>query len=342
MKKSITIVNSFLKYLYFPSTKMGEDEIKALLSKNDHKYYSYKAQGTPLSPDGQESGCSWNPTRQWYLLHQSSHLPLDSFSHCAKCLTFTWNTIFSIIGLFILAIGIWGLSEKESLESERITYLGSDPMLFFVLVGLVATSISLLGCTGALFESTFLLKLFTGGIMFSLVLEVLSGIVVFSLRQHIKTSLQNFLMVAMLQYQDDLDLQFIMDEIQAGLQCCGVKSYLDWKANLYFNCTSPGVQACGVPASCCVNPLENGTILNSQCGFGTLGMEEFAVQSTIYLGGCVPQLNRWLNSHAGTIGFFAVVLVVIEVGSLFLAIKLLAGIASARTQHYKGRRTSLV
>uniref|UniRef100_A0A670Y5X8 Tetraspanin n=1 Tax=Pseudonaja textilis TaxID=8673 RepID=A0A670Y5X8_PSETE len=199
-------------------------------------------------------------------------------------------------------------SSSESLESERITYLGSDPMLFFVLVGLVATSISLLGCTGALFESIFLLKLFTGGIMFSLVLEVLSGLVVFSLRQHIKTSLQNFLTVAMLQYQDDLDLQFIMDEIQAGLQCCGVKSYLDWKANLYFNCTSPGVQACGVPASCCVNPLENGTILNSQCGFGTLGMEEFAVQSTIYLGGCVPQLNRWLNSHAGTIGFFAVVL----------------------------------
>uniref|UniRef100_A0A8C6VFC7 Tetraspanin n=1 Tax=Naja naja TaxID=35670 RepID=A0A8C6VFC7_NAJNA len=191
--------------------------------------------------------------------------------HCAKCLTFTWNTISSIIGLFILAIGIWGLSEKESLESERITYLGSDPMLFFVLVGLVATFISLLGCTGALFES---------------------------------------------------------------LQCCGVKSYLDWKANLYFKCTSPGVQACGVPASCCLNPLENGTILNSQCGFGTLGMEEFAVQSTIYLGGCVPQLNRWLNSHAGTIGFFVVVLVVIEVGSLFLASKLLAGIASARTQHY--------
>lgn len=33
MKKSITIVNSFLKYLHFPSTKMEEDEIKALLSK---------------------------------------------------------------------------------------------------------------------------------------------------------------------------------------------------------------------------------------------------------------------------------------------------------------------
>lgn len=33
MKKLITIVTSFLKYLHFPSTKIGEDEIKALLSK---------------------------------------------------------------------------------------------------------------------------------------------------------------------------------------------------------------------------------------------------------------------------------------------------------------------
>ncbi|XP_063149007.1 tetraspanin-10 [Candoia aspera] len=300
-------------------------------------YCSYNAQGTPLRPNGKESDCSWNQTRQWHLLHQPSHLPLDLFSCCAKCLIFVWNIAFSVIGLFVLALGIWGLSEKESLESERITYLGSDPMLFFVLVGLVATSISLLGCTGARFENIFLLKLFTGGIITFVILEVFSGIILFFLSDHIKASLQNFLMVAMLRYQDDPDLQFIMDEIQAGLQCCGVESYLDWKTNLYFNCSSPGVQACSVPASCCLDPLENGTILNSQCGFGTLSLEEFAVQSTIYLGGCVPQLSRWLNSHTGIIGFFAVVLIVIEGGSLFLATKLLAGIASARTQHYSGK-----
>uniref|UniRef100_A0A8D2LQC6 Tetraspanin 10 n=1 Tax=Varanus komodoensis TaxID=61221 RepID=A0A8D2LQC6_VARKO len=185
-------------------------------------------------------------------------------------MTFIWNLTFCITGSLILAIGIWGLSDKESLTSERITYLGSDPMLFFVLAGLAASTMALLGCTGALFENTCLLKLFTDS-----------------------------LMVAVLRYQDDPDLQFIMDEIQAGLQCCGVESYLDWKTNLYFNCSSPGVQACGVPASCCLDPLENGTISNSQCGFGALKLEEFVAPSTIYLGGCVPQLSRWLHNHAG-------------------------------------------
>uniref|UniRef100_A0A8D2Q7N5 Tetraspanin 10 n=1 Tax=Varanus komodoensis TaxID=61221 RepID=A0A8D2Q7N5_VARKO len=150
-----------------------------------------------------------------------------------KYLTFIWNLTFCITGSLILAIGIWGLSDKESLTSERITYLGSDPMLFFVLAGLAASTMALLGCTGALFENTCLLKLFTGGIITFVILEALGGIVLVSVQHQIKASLQDSLMVAVLRYQDDPDLQFIMDEIQAGLQCCGVESYLDWKTNFY-------------------------------------------------------------------------------------------------------------
>uniref|UniRef100_A0A8D2LMW2 Tetraspanin-10 n=1 Tax=Varanus komodoensis TaxID=61221 RepID=A0A8D2LMW2_VARKO len=282
------------------------------------------------------SYCSFLLKGQWHF-RKSSHHPLDSLSCSIKYLTFIWNLTFCITGSLILAIGIWGLSDKESLTSERITYLGSDPMLFFVLAGLAASTMALLGCTGALFENTCLLKLFTGGIITFVILEALGGIVLVSVQHQIKASLQDSLMVAVLRYQDDPDLQFIMDEIQAGLQCCGVESYLDWKTNLYFNCSSPGVQACGVPASCCLDPLENGTISNSQCGFGALKLEEFVAPSTIYLGGCVPQLSRWLHNHAGVIGFSCVILIAVEVGSLLLATKLLAGIAFARTLHDSGR-----
>ena len=35
------------------------------------------------------------------------------------------------------------------------------------------------------------------------------------------------------------------------LLCCGVTGYRDWEMNLYFNCTSPSGEACGVPFSCC-------------------------------------------------------------------------------------------
>ncbi|CAI5765750.1 tetraspanintetraspanin-10 [Podarcis lilfordi] len=333
-EKLAAFLNPFLPGLYLQDKKMEVDETSALLPKADRVdiFCPSNAQGSLLNPSrGREAWHLRKRTRKWRLC-PSSHHPLDSLSHCVKYLTFVWNLAFSITGLLILAIGIWGLSDKESLASERITYLGSDPMLFFVLAGLVASTISLLGCLGALFENTCLLKLFTGGIMMFVILETLGGIVFFSLRRQIKTSLQESLTVAVLRYQDDPDLKFIMDEIQMGLQCCGVESYLDWKTNLYFNCSSPGVQACGVPASCCLDPLENGTIPNSQCGFGTLALEEFVAQSTVYLGGCVPQLSRWLNNHAGVIGLYCVLLIVIEVGSLILTAKLLAGIALARTR----------
>lgn len=41
------------------------------------------------------------------------------------------------------------------------------------------------------------------------------------------------------------------------LQCCGVETYKDWELNMYFNCSSPGREACGVPFSCC-KPTEVG------------------------------------------------------------------------------------
>lgn len=34
-------------------------------------------------------------------------------------------------------------------------------------------------------------------------------------------------------------------------KCCGGKNTNDWDQNIYFNCTSPGNEACGVPFSCC-------------------------------------------------------------------------------------------
>ena len=35
------------------------------------------------------------------------------------------------------------------------------------------------------------------------------------------------------------------------LHCCGLNDYNDWENNIYFNCSSPGVEKCGVPFSCC-------------------------------------------------------------------------------------------
>ncbi|XP_077109500.1 tetraspanin-10 [Ranitomeya variabilis] len=219
----------------------------------------------------------------------------DPFLSFIKYLMFFLNFIFFILGFGLLCIGFWGLVDKQSLMGEQINNLGTDPMLVFVLVGLVICVLSLSGCLGFIRENICLLKFFFTGITTLLVVQCVVALVVVCFHKQIEDSLKTTMMVAVNRYQDDSDLKFILDEIQLGMECCGVQSYHDWTSNLYFNCSSPGVNSCGVPYSCCIDPLQNGTVPNSQCGFGALGMSEATASSLIYLGGCIPQLVLWIN-----------------------------------------------
>uniref|UniRef100_A0A4W3KE52 Tetraspanin n=2 Tax=Callorhinchus milii TaxID=7868 RepID=A0A4W3KE52_CALMI len=258
--------------------------------------------------------------------HHHHHHEVNQVNCCIKHVMFLFNFAFTVVGCLMLGVGVWGLIDKESLVLDTINNLSTDPMLVFVSLGLVVSIMSFSGCTGALRENECLLKFFTLGIIIFVTVEVVGGIAVYALRDRIGQYLENGMILAVKRYQDDPDLRFIMNEIQEGLKCCGVESYHDWELNMYFNCSSPGVHACGAPASCCINPQENGTVRNSQCGFGTLHMEEVAAQNYIYLRGCMSRLTSWLNSNMGSIGAIAVILMVTQVLGLIFATKVLSDI----------------
>lgn len=87
-------------------------------------------------------------------------------------------------------------------------------------------------------------------------------------------------------YRDDPDLQNFIDFAQQEVikvinkfllhhffqfRCCGLSSegYMDWSKNEYFNCTSPSVEHCGVPFSCCINATDiSSGLVNIMCGYG--------------------------------------------------------------------------
>lgn len=143
----------------------------------------------------------------------------------------TSNLLFSVLGLATLGLGFWGLVNKESFAQEKLDGLGTDPMLLLVFLGLLLSLLCLTGCVGALRENQCLLRTFSATLLVLVAAQVLVAIVAYSLQGWITELLHSAMLAAMTRYQDDLDLRFITDEIQIGLQCCGVDNYRDWEVN---------------------------------------------------------------------------------------------------------------
>ncbi|CAJ0923351.1 unnamed protein product [Ranitomeya imitator] len=239
----------------------------------------------------------------------------DPFLSFIKYLMFFFNFIFFILGFGLLCIGFWGLVDKQSLIGEQINNLGTDPMLVFVLVGLVICVLSLSGCVGFIRENICLLKFFFAGITTLLVVQCVVALVVVCFHKQIEDSLKTTMMVAVNRYQDDSDLKFILDEIQLGMECCGVQSYHDWTSNLMafnlpelsaslsngseLNSISTAVLLVSTPVVSLILAVSTHfrTVLCPipSVEFGALGMSEATAASLIYLGGCIPQLVLWIN-----------------------------------------------
>uniref|UniRef100_G3TBH7 Tetraspanin n=1 Tax=Loxodonta africana TaxID=9785 RepID=G3TBH7_LOXAF len=210
---------------------------------------------------------------------------LPARSTCFKYLAFLSNFLFSLLGLLSLATGLWALAVKEPVGSGRGCALPADPMLRLALGGLAVSVVSLAGCLGALCENTCLLRCFSAGLLAFLLLEATA-----SALGPLQDGLDHALHMVITHYQDNPDLCFLLDQVQLGLQCCGAASYWDWQLNPYFNCSSARVQACSLPASCCIGPGEDGASINTQCGSRALRLGEAAAGRVVHLQGCGPRL----------------------------------------------------
>ncbi|KAG9331413.1 hypothetical protein JZ751_019172, partial [Albula glossodonta] len=278
----------------------------------------------PKETEDTEAALSGSPEGEE--VHDGKVWPGEELEPCdvlLKALLMGSTLLFCALGLAALGLGLWGLLEKESFAQERIGLIGADPMLLLVVPGLGLALLCLSGCVGALRENACLLRAFSVTLLALVTLQVLAAIATYTLHGEMEGYLRSAMLVAMARYQDDLDLRFLTDELQVGLQCCGADSYQDWEANMYFNCSGPGVQACGVPPSCCVDPLENGTVWNSQCGAGARRLDEFSAQAVVFLGGCLGGVWRWVERNTGVLAAAGVGLLGVQVLGVFLSTRLL-------------------
>ncbi len=162
---------------------------------------------------------------------------------------------------------------------------------------------------------------------FLLLVELSCGVLAFLFRKKVEERILEFgrekLSTAIVLYRDPdkPDLKHFIETTQTEFKCCGIDSYEDWQWNIYFNCSSPGVEACGVPKTCCKKE-EDRTKLNSQCGFGVGRMDAFEREKRIYTIGCLTAVEerfKPFKSSLITIGIASFSILFLQIISIWLA-----------------------
>lgn len=217
-----------------------------------------------------------------------------------KYLVFAFNILIWVIGVLLIAAGSWALTEKDSnLSVLRDFFL--SPVLLLLIAGCIIFLVGFFGCIGALRENICLLVIYTILVGIIFLCLVASAVILFVFKEWLKNAVSDSGLVedTISKYRDDTDLQNFIDWVQADwLQCCGGEGYDDWEQNIYFNCSSPGVESCGVPFSCC-QPSDEFVVVNVQCGFDIRRQDPLDIESSnvIYTKGCIEKGEEWLQQY---------------------------------------------
>lgn len=226
-------------------------------------------------------------------------------SCCLKYIIFGFNVLFWILGLFILAVGIWAWLEKETFSNlGKLANVALDPAFALICVGALTFIIGFAGCVGALRENTCLLAAYAIFLGIILALELTAGVLGFIFKDWIKLQATGGFQAFIIHYREDPDQQNLIDWIQEDwLQCCGIEGPKDWDKNNYFNCSSQAVgsrEACGVPFSCCKRK-PNEIIKNKQCGYDVRRnpSEGYSYDASKIINekGCMQAVEEWVERN---------------------------------------------
>ncbi|XP_051496671.1 tetraspanin-15-like isoform X2 [Apus apus] len=192
---------------------------------------------------------------------RNSHL----YYYIIKFALSTYATLFSILGLVILCVGIYAEVERQKHKTLEGIFLA--PAIILLLLGVTMFGVSFVGMVGSLRDNRTLLKM--------------------------------FFWVLLVIFLTELLLLFIEIIFENKFSCCGGDEYRDWEVNQYHSCNSSGALACGVPYTCCIRRVP-GEVINTLCGYRTLEKERLELLEVIHVRGCIHAVGLWLKDNFET------------------------------------------
>ncbi|NXM49888.1 TSN15 protein, partial [Gymnorhina tibicen] len=205
-----------------------------------------------------------------------------------------YATLFSILGLLILSVGIYAEVERQRHKTLEGIFLA--PAVLLLLLGVTVFLVSFVGMLGSLRDNRTLLKVFFWVLLLIFLTELLLIFIEVIFENKMNEVFHSNIQAGIRHYYDDLDFKNILDFVQEKFSCCGGDEFRDWEANQYHSCNGSGALACGVPHSCCIRTVAGG-VVNTLCGYRTLDKERLELLGTIHVRGCIHAVGLWLKDN---------------------------------------------
>uniref|UniRef100_A0A182K8X8 Tetraspanin n=1 Tax=Anopheles christyi TaxID=43041 RepID=A0A182K8X8_9DIPT len=248
-------------------------------------------------------------------------------SSCVKYMIFLLNFIFWLFGGLLIGIGFYAFVDKWQatglIKLETFYDIVLNLSLVMIIAGAIVFVVSLAGCLGALRENTCLLKFYSLCLLVFFLCEMAIAITAFVFPHKVNAVLEeSFTDKIITTYRDDPDLQNLIDFAQQEFHCCGLSNegYLDWGKNEYFNCSSPSVEKCGVPYSCCINATDiSSGLVNIMCGYHIQQQSVAAASKKIWTNGCIEIVRVWAERNLYVIAGIALGAAISQLFIIYLA-----------------------
>lgn len=244
---------------------------------------------------------------------EKKNMGLGCGMNCLKVLLFVFNFIFWLLGIAVLAVGIWSRVDTGTWETllEDSTILNAANMM--IAAGVIVAVIGFLGCCGAIKKSQCMLVAYAVLIFLIFILEIVAGIYTYTKKETVQNNLSQHIEKAVNNSygqtgKSNEAMTKSIDWFQTNVKCCGTKGPGDWKKTAWYrNSKDPSKE---VPESCCVDK----SVPN--CNRGTA----VALGNKIYRTGCVEAGKQFAKDHLWKIGGAAIGIGVIQLFGIVFAI----------------------
>jgi len=213
----------------------------------------------------------------------------EGCASCAKWCLIIFNILFCLIGVALVAVGIYAYITL----SDYLNILGDSrinaPAIVLIVFGVITFIVAAMGCFGACKESPCLLFTFAAIICILLIAEIGAGAAAYVFKDNVESFFDENSSKVLALYDENADAAATTswDKVQKELGCCGYNGSSDWQNTQ-------------------LAPLQNGKIPDS-CPTGA------------NVTGCKQQIIEGIKANIIVVGGAGVAFGVIELLGVILA-----------------------